>query len=662
MPNMDDIAFFDTSKLNIRGGIFSEAGKYVEAVTQDTGAAGVDAPTQPGAPISSELPPAGDLAIGSVTDSSGVRQRRPTKSQTMNAGYKRTNDNDISLDSTGMEPSLTGDLKRVDTAPAGVAIDQGTAKSTALNATRKWFAGNGRPPSISSLGGMVTTGAANETIDKPQRAAESVRSVGDEDRGVSDIASASAPALIAKPPSVHSHASDASTAHKVSPLASVKSLARSSSPSPSTSTGPSDSVSQSALPGDQPTGTTAAALITSLRARDKAAIQSQVNTARDAVKKWGVNWAAKRRAGSSTAETLEKDEAKPVPLYRPIEDERDHQSGAGPSRSPDAPKTLKERLDAAAAAAAANATASPSGRIRSSSVISRDSTNSNTPSSRPTLTASPSGRLAAAAGTSPPKWTLSNSRPTVAAPSQLTALGSSSAPTLTASSDGRRVIEKFEVKSVQQERRPSTSNPVYTQPAAAKGMVVPRMPKRPGEVVGMGSTVAGGIERRVSEGQSDRNASRPSSPHAQPEVDHGTLVPPPTLPPRPSNPVTKLDPVAQAPGEEKGELLVPHVIEAPPQLPPRKVTPQPSPIKAHSVLLSEPDMDASDTGGAILTPHSPARRTDNAANPADGLHVEHGSEARVSASTYPGGAEQARRFLESRASTEANAGDSVRSD
>jgi len=279
-----------------------------------------------------------------------------------------------------------------------------------------------------------------------------------------EAASASAPTL------VHLEGSDTVTSspasdrpptitsgfHPLPKPASIKSNDTSSSTA-NTETQGAD-IDRSASPG---TAAHSASLLESFRARDKQAIAAQVSSAKSVVRKWGIDFAAKRRAdfqAPATGAGIKGQQTQPRAIYRPQEDDRLQSTGsssAGASTSPghSPNRTLQERLnDAAKAAAIANSTTTTN-RERSHSNLSNTSS-----SSRPTLLASPS-KSGAVAGPSisEPTFTLSDQKP----------------------------------------RRDSV--PVLMQPSAGRGMVVPRVVKRPGEVTGLGNSPGQGLTRKISE-------------------------------------------------------------------------------------------------------------------------------------------------------------------
>lgn len=229
-------------------------------------------------------------------------------------------------------------------------------------------------------------------------------------------------------------------------------------------------------------------LLNSFRARDKQAIAAQMNTAKSAVRKWGIDFAAKRRADfqqvqpeSGAAGGSGGLKSQPETISR-AENTSASTSGSGTSLGHSPGRSLQERLnDAARAAAAANLSAGSGvtgigNRERSASNLSNTTTSSSA-SGRPTLLSSPSksGVVEPSASVSEPNFTLASHRSN---PND--------------QSSNRRDSAKANTSV-------STSPPVLMQPSAGRSMIVPRVPKRPGQVTGLGSSPGSGLTRKTSD-------------------------------------------------------------------------------------------------------------------------------------------------------------------
>jgi len=420
-PNFDDLAFFDTSKFNVRGGIFSEAAKMNAKAEREDVTLQKGTPSQPGVV---------------AKESSEVSKKRT---------------------------SILGDI--------GKPGSEDTKKAESVLSKFQTELGHGQH--VESEKG---SGLARSSSNASNRSRTEVGSKVKPDHSAlgNEAASASAPTL------VHLEGSDAVTSspasdrpptitsgfHPLPKPASIKSNDTSSSTAHTET--PGAEIDRSASPG---TAAHSASLLESFRARDKQAIAAQVSSAKSVVRKWGIDFAAKRRAdfqAPAIGTGIKGQHTQPQAIYRPQEDDRlqstvSTSAGASTSLGHSPNRTLQERLnDAAKAAAIANATTTTN-RERSHSNLSNTSS-----SSRPTLLASPS-KSGAVAGPSisEPTFTLSDQKP----------------------------------------RRDSV--PVLMQPSAGRGMVVPRVVKRPGEVTGLGNSPGQGLTRRIS--AADDDSTTPSA-------------------------------------------------------------------------------------------------------------------------------------------------------
>ena len=558
---MDDIAFFDTSSVDIRGGIFSQAGKVVKEPTTDVPSGGNEMPTQTGVDVET----CAEDPSSATAETPGLRKRRPTKSQTVNVNGGGGGDSLTSLDEEDEKISGIG-LPRTETAPANIGSTQGAKKSAAIQATKKWFAGGARPASTSSLSGIgVQSNTSQESL--------SSRSKG-RDRE-SSMRRDSSPGGVAADTTASATDQGEERETEISTLSSSTSKGHTSSRSvgrlalDSTSTNDALHLHD---PSTSPTSSSSS-FITSIRARDKKAVQAQVSSAKDAVKKWGVNWAAKRRNNLGNGTLDERDEDRPTAIYRPPdEDERGGEADAS-SRSAEGPQTLRERLEAAAMQAQARP------------VPSRQRSVSSATPSRPTLLTPETKSSIAPPGSPPARWTLSSPGPTTeVAKADVSTTVSVPSPARNPKSEAVR--------------RGSSSNPVYTQPSAGTSMVVPRMPKRPGEVIGIGSSELG-ITRRISdsEGGSGGPTKMPTPTNT-----------PPVLPPRlraseRSAAGDTLHSETET-GRDVGSTL------SPPRLPPRRPASDPSPPTASSTDISTRSKRSTQMKTKADTPSPPPSEND----------------------------------------------------
>lgn len=515
MPAMDDIAFFDTASLDIRGGIFSSASKYWSDPTK----AATEEAVAEEAKANEEVIASPEDVTGGGLD--GIRKRRPSKSRTLDA----TLDKD--------EPTIG--IARVDTAPANLDAGVSTSVQKRTSGLDKWFS---PVPSVTSLIGTPdsstssssTTKAATPIIQpKPRTLSSAIPS-----------SSTSTPTLIT-PSAPPSSSRDPSPSSKPQSPVSIPSTSSDRRTSIDTSSLASTTLGTSPVTNTDGTSpaTSSAALFSAVkqfRAGDKKALQDITKTGMDGVKKGWMNFAAKRKvtplggAPASPEQQVEHRPSKPVP-YRPMEEDAGtaYARAMGQGSSLDGGerksvvdngvgKSLKERLDAAAhAASLASASASGSvshsasnsistpvpmsintnGRSRSGTDSSKHSTTTTSHTSKPSLLSSPSK-------ISVP--TLSATTPSIG-DTQWTPVARPSATDITPAdlsiTSERRsmdeVVGRLSMDSIRSSGSTRQQQPVSVQPGMGRGMVVPRVPKRPGEVTGLGSSPGVGIVRTISD-------------------------------------------------------------------------------------------------------------------------------------------------------------------
>ncbi|OCF40198.1 hypothetical protein I317_06023 [Kwoniella heveanensis CBS 569] len=478
LPNMDDLAIFDTSHLTVRGGIFDEARKFKRNTEGDK-----EEPSTLASEPSQELGTANEDPSSAVPTTTALRHRHKNRAQS-------TDLTNIELRPSGHVEATGLGIPRTDTAPPAIGSNTTTKASTAVRATKRWFAqaGTSRPPSLST---QTVTGGLPITSD-PEMMRQ--RSGSSERRGVPDAQAHSVDANFENEPVVAPVRVSSSTKGLLdSEKSSLAPTPTNESGPSSTSTGgihphtlsaptpPSEhqasngrtsveserAIAVAPGPGTQSSTT---ALMNNFRARDKKALQAQANAAKDSLKKWGVGFVAKRRGDREA--TLVQEEHRPSALYRPPEEDTREDDAPIIATSPSSGRSLQDRLNAAAHAGAAPLNIPARERSASSS-------------SRPSLFASPGKSTASPASSSPPNWAPAMSKPTTSVvKDEATTHPPASIPVPTSGS-----------ASV---RRGSNSTPVSMQPAPGRSMVVPRVPKRPGQVTGIGHNANEPMVRRVS--------------------------------------------------------------------------------------------------------------------------------------------------------------------
>ncbi|KIR29806.1 endoplasmic reticulum protein [Cryptococcus deuterogattii LA55] len=585
LPNMDDLAFFNSCDYPVRGGIFNYAAKIkrnAKGEKEDTFQSSEESKQE---------------AVSSGSEASSTTLRHRHQKQTSHTPTIVV----PSLTSTAPSPSLlssqlgadTGtEIVRTESTPATFSSSSASSrKAAALSATKKWFAAPGVKPS-SSMTQNLTGGVGQEPNDDSstsgnlsKRSTESQgfdRKIGQggqknwENRPevtsvevslsttshpdipgpvqaskVSDLTSDSTSTLglVAASPSKFSETSSIATSSTETSLKTI----------------PTDQNEISTIPHQLGMASTSS-LISSLRSRDKKALQAQMGSAKEQMKKWSVNFGAKRRLKAGTTEEgdgSEKDEGKQA-LYRPREEEedvRDDDHVPSPSQSHSHKRTtssqshglsLQERLNAAAHET--HATVLP--HTPSNPMFIPERQRSSSTASRPSLLSSPSKTPSLApVGISPPTWAPEGGRPTVGVFSDEAASTSSNI-----------LAAQAQSMSEGHTRRQSISTPVSTQPAAGRSMVVPRVPKRPGQVTGIGSSDL--LPSKMNEGSTverDQGEGLKLGPTENVKDEHRPE--PPTLPPRKNIETIQTE---ESREQEPWGISPAHSVGVPPPLPPRK--------------------------------------------------------------------------------------------
>lgn len=579
LPNMDDLAFFNSCDYPVRGGIFDFAAKAkrnAKGEREDTFHA-------------SERSTQDALSPSSEASSTTLRQRH--QKQTVYTSTTTVPPLTPSIPSSESGADTGTEIVRTETAPITLPSSSASSKkAAALSATKKWFAASGAKPSSSvaqTLTGGVGQGAdddnsTNENLSKrSMESQEADRKIGQ--KGQTNWENRPEIASVEVSLSTSSH-SDIPEPVRASGIDDVTSDSRSTlglvAPSPSkfSETSSIATSSTEAFPNVIPTDETFAlphqlgmgstsSLISSLRSRDKKALQAQMDSAKDQMKKWSVNFGAKRRSKAGIIEEggrSEKDEGRQA-LYRPKEEEedvRDDDHIPLPSQSQTHRRTtsslshglsLQERLNAAAHET--HATVVP--HTHSSPMLIPERQRSSSTVSRPSLLPSPSKTSSlASVGVSPSKWTPVGGRPT-------TGVIKDDA----ASTSSNILAAQAQPMSQGHTRRQSSSAPVSTQPTAERIMVVPSVPKRPGQVTGIGSSDL--VPSKLNEGSAIRHDQEEDSKLESTEDAKDELKPEPsTLPPRKNTePMQTEEKIEQEP--PRG-ILPAHNVGVPPPLPPRK--------------------------------------------------------------------------------------------
>lgn len=329
---MDDVPFFNTMDLAIRGGIFDSASKYFADKPEENG-------SEDSASIKSGKSDKSTKSTKSVhtvntVNTFNTANTSATTSTSKHDGLRYRNKN-----GTASPPIKEDDVPerhaivRADTSPSIAAAPSSKKAPTSF----KMF--NSRPSSVRTDSTATATTASTN-------AADTARTVSDTPRTMS-IDSASMPTRAFELQA--SSSVDPALARRSIPLDSATSISESNDTLRSLTPNRKEELTRELDPSDPPSDlspnrVTTGSLMTAVRARDKAGLQTQANVAKEGIKKWGINFVNKRRTKLDENED-EDGSSHPPPAasayYAPSAEEREIQQHQ--------PRTsLQERLNAAA--------------------------------------------------------------------------------------------------------------------------------------------------------------------------------------------------------------------------------------------------------------------------------------------------------------------------
>lgn len=338
MPCYDDIPFFDTSNMRHRGGIFNDFAKQqgpgTVPISTEMTAEGLEAKAIPPSGVGSRSSNTITAVPPSVSATALDASTRPVKEDVSSHADSRSvkSNLDASVDgslTSGLAKSLSGGTKKWFAGRSGSGDIPGPPIS-ALSSDNELSKTHSRTGSFGSVPRPTVSNAnpdhhhleTDPIISLPSTAERSIHQIG-------HLRSRSAePETLSDPHPTHP---SSLVSHDRDDVASQL----------DTNAGP-NSLEQN------PGGLMETIRI---RAKDKQALQTSVNQAKDAMRKWGTNWAAKRNiplAATPEADDRSIPVAKDVPVDRtaptvPLSTAQ-HKSDA---RSVDIPRsglTLKERL------------------------------------------------------------------------------------------------------------------------------------------------------------------------------------------------------------------------------------------------------------------------------------------------------------------------------
>jgi hypothetical protein len=350
LPNMDDLAFFDTRHLRTRGGIFDEASKRSGIpVKADIGPDGLE-----------PFPIAGSRHVDRPNEDTGVNKL----SSKVSAVQPSMAVDALDLPE-GKAAARIGNNEKAETASIGQSSTHSITKSIS-ESTKKWLANKSgildnssddakdvTPPGESTKRSIIEkTGAGFEV--RPGAGSTSAEAVGTSVEAVTSGDSGSK--VIDRPQD------DDISLDRLPRPDQLQSLGTTGIATPDGRSSPRSSIHEERDPSNiHLQGTSAATLMNSIRARtaDKKALQSSVNEARETMRKWGQNWAAKR---SGAADLTVHEQQIADKLHAVENNMRRVQAGEQQAAEP-RPRTtsrLQERL----AVAASQAKTPPAGPSR----------------------------------------------------------------------------------------------------------------------------------------------------------------------------------------------------------------------------------------------------------------------------------------------------------
>lgn len=408
---------FDTTGLT-RGGIFADAARRDPAASSA-------AEGPPPLDVTVEPPEPTETLIGTPTPplfNGSLRKRQGTASL-----IESTADGEA-------KPAGHG-IARTETAPSSLEHLSTGASSSSLP-KKTWFGGKPIAESIKAVSLKSTKERDEQPVKSSAASQVSVTSSSDADAGARGRAASVPPLKV-----------DSDTLASSPPRAPVP---RENLTSPSRAS-LSESLQADSEPATSPTSAnlTAASVVTAWRNRnsDKQALTNLGLEARNAAKKWGANWASKRKGGAMPHDGGSADEGEHA---APAAASGAHQRGTSTSSS----KDLFERLSAQLATPAADTTTTAASQAS---------------------TAGP--RLPSLARTPSPGKGVSPTRAVPASKGPTTALSSAPPRDLSpASTTSAPLPSTMSPASSFDERRPSTHAPVRTQMGASKMMAIPGIP------------------------------------------------------------------------------------------------------------------------------------------------------------------------------------------
>ncbi|KAI9057048.1 hypothetical protein FKP32DRAFT_1669884 [Trametes sanguinea] len=451
LPNMDDIAFFESSQYQHRGGIWADASRRERA------------PTTP----SPETP-----ADGTKTPASAPPIEPPKLEAEEQPSLQRSRSADVEKATESSSPPNATPIARVATTDAASASTLSTSPAARR---RSWFPSvqeeadvtvstssqasdideaesRGRSQGPDVTAGRRSSSTPNATHSPDFQHEPSGDDTGEEGQYLTPTpshrrsSSQHSRSVSSRAASFSSHAGDVSDDGSEPQMATY----RSKSPAPSGSS-----------PRQTPSSPSSFLQTLKSRAGDKQALS---NTAKEAMRKWGVNWSNFRRDNNA---------APSPPSAPPAEEVPD--AGHGDQRRIDTRTQVVRPSYAEVRAAVAER------RERDRAPLGEASSRSNTPASEPILAESTSPAQSRLTASSPPTGTDEGAPPRSVSPAALPVERSESQVSTSSRESASQILG---IAPEEPERPPL---PIHTQPPPPKTMTIPGIhASHRGEVMSMG--------------------------------------------------------------------------------------------------------------------------------------------------------------------------------
>lgn len=576
MPNMDDIAFFESSQYIHRGGIWGDATRRERAATSVSQTSQDDATSSMSAPV--------------VDISGSVTTAEPELVRSHSAENLAT-DTGPPLEGVPMGRSATQEANN-DPAISVTSTGSGSTTNTTRNRRRTWFSSVGSAD-LGPLKDEIDT--QNATFDLPRgRSTETDNQTAPRSKSTPESPHVEKPIVEEReesPDHLSPHRPPRSSSrHSPSPSSTSSGEEEPSHPSESPNRGQtlfrtpsSSSRAKQVSPGSP------SSFLSTLKSRAAAADkQALSNQAKEAMRKWGVNWGGLRRdgsggSGSSVPEDL-PDVGPSEARVRTDSNDSSKRASYAEVRAAVAERKEREKNGIIEPSVPAPVAIPDGGRVKGRSVsISSGNVQVHPPS--PSISA---------VSMSPPSLSKTNPSSTDGSSLQKTA-----APSISRSSNNSHSNDPFIDRDLPEtDDKRSSPAPVRTQPSYAKTMTIPGIhASHRGEVMSMGfvappppppskeSSIKAPAMQSVYRlwksptlsGQQPQESEAPSQVQATDSSEHNGDVAPLSLSPESNHPSRPLPPPLPPRSHTSGAISI--LSDTPPSIAERAASPASEALK-----------------------------------------------------------------------------------